>query len=810
LGVADSLVQDIRYALRTLRRAPLFAVTVVATMGLGLGLLGSAFTILNASLLKPINLPNPYGLYSLTWDSETVQRQRFTMADYEALQPEARRFAAVAAAKDVTVMQESVSMSGLLVTGNYFELLGAQPGLGRLLRPADAAVRGGTPVVVLSYNAWRSRYGSNPAIVGERIALGRQRFEVVGVAQPQAYLAGQEFVSFYAPLTMAGAFPGLDPSSQRNDRSLVVVGRLRPDATGASLRAWFDVWLRQRIPADLDAAPVMVRVTSLATRISLDGRTLTLFIFIMSVFGLVLLVAAANVTNLMLARALQRQPEVAVRLALGASRWRVVRQLIVESLVLAVPAASAGLGLIMVTARVFPAVVVATFPASFGAPVEDLLVPLDPDWRVIAFLAAVSVLAAVLITLAPAGRLAATRLASASRGEASTDVRGSRLRSGLVAMQIGACALFLVAASGLIDESSRLATPLPNISYDRVSNVRIDPAVRVRIAQRLTASGAVQEIAYTSKPPGLGAALPTARMTALATNVVENAGYTLVSPEYFALFDIDVVRGRAFTSAEAASGAAVVLVSRATAAALWPGLDPIGQTLDVAAVQPARPDRRLRRGGMRVIGVTEDVATGALTDAAVDRTCVYFPADPQTVPDLMMMVRTRVDDVAALTSAMTAAVKELAPDTPFTVTRMRALLGLAVWIFQAFSATASILGIVALLFAYSGTHAVVSFLVAQRKREFGVRMALGASAGDIVRGMLVETSRIAAIGIAAGLALAIGLIRLLGGTNPIVPAFGVRPFAVGVVVVLAATAVAALLPLREAARIDPAHALRAE
>ncbi len=325
----DSLVQDIRYALRTFRRAPLFAATVAVTMGLGLGLLGSAFTILNAYLLKPIDLPDPHALYALGWDTETTRRQQFTLADYEALEPEARRFAALAAAQNVTFMRDTVSVGGLLVTGNYFELLGARPALGRLLRPDDGAARGGRAVVVLSHQAWRSRYGSDPAIVGQRIPLGRQRFEVVGVAEPYAYLPGQEGVAFWAPLTMAGAFPGIDPWSDPDARSLAVVGRLRPNVAAAAVRAWFDVWLRQRFPPPSETTPVAVRVDSLATRITLDGRTLTMFVFIMSAFGLVLLVASANVTNLMLARALARQPEIAVRLALGASRWRVARQLIV-------------------------------------------------------------------------------------------------------------------------------------------------------------------------------------------------------------------------------------------------------------------------------------------------------------------------------------------------------------------------------------------------------------------------------------------------------------------------------------------------
>jgi predicted permease len=654
LAWLDSLFQDVRYAVRTLWRTPLFTVTVAATMGLGLGLVGSAFTLLNAYLLKPIDLPDPHALYALSWDTDTTRGQRFRLADYEALQQEARHFSRLAAAEEVAVMQEAVETRGLLVTGNYFELLGARPAFGRLLRPDDAAARGGVAVVVLSDQAWRSSYGSNPAIVGQRISLGRQRFEVVGVTERNTSLPGQEFVSFWAPLTMAGALPGIDPWAQPDAASLVVVGRLRPDATAASVRAWFDVWLRQRFPATSEAAPVSVHIDSLATRITLGGATLTMFVLIMSAFGLVLLVACANVTNMMLARALARQPEIALRLALGATRWRVARQLIVESLVLAVPAAATGLALIIVTARVFSAVIVATFPVGV-VPVETLLAPLDPDVRVMAFLAAAAVASAVLITLAPTGRLAGTSLAHASRGIASSDARGSRLRSGLVAMQIGACALFLVGAVGLLKESSRLANGPLTLMYERVSLIRIDPMVKAKLATRLASDAAVEQVAVTSKPPGMGG-LPTIGVTASATRIAQNTGYTVVSPEYFALFDVQIVRGRAFTVAEAREGAAVTLVSEATAAALWPGLDPLGQTLDLAAVPEGRSDRRLPRGPVRVVGVTEDAANGSLTDG-VDASCVYFPTDVQALTEMSLLVRARIDDVEVLRSAVTTAVR---------------------------------------------------------------------------------------------------------------------------------------------------------
>jgi hypothetical protein len=246
----------------------------------------------------------------------------------------------------------------------------------------------------------------------------------------------------------------------------------------------------------------------------------------------------------------------------------VARQLVVESLVLAVPSAAAGLALILVTARVFPAAILATFTAGV-LPVENVLVPLDPRCARHGVSRRGGCRLSVLITLAPTGRLAGMRLARASRGEAS-DARRSRLRSGLVAMQIGACALFLAGAGGLLDESSRLSNPQLNLSYERVSLLNTDPKVRAMVATRLASEPAVERVAVASKPPVVMGSLPTTRMTASATSIVQNTGYTVVSPEYFALFDIQIVRGRTFTPAEASAGATVALVSQATAAALWP------------------------------------------------------------------------------------------------------------------------------------------------------------------------------------------------------------------------------------------------
>ena len=804
----DSVVQDVRHAVRTLARAPLFAATVVMTIGLGLGLVGSAFTIFNAYLFKPIDLPNPRELYVLIWETEGgLRRQRFRLMDYEALQPEARRLAELAATQNVWFREEDVTTEGLLVTGNYFEMLGARPARGRLLRPDDAAARGGKAVVVLTYNAWRSRYGADPAIVGQHIQLGRQRFEVVGVTQPYSNLAGQELVSFYVPLTMAGAFPGDDPWATPDSASLVVIGRLRPDVTAGVMQPWLEAWLRRRFPPPSDAAPSAVRLDSLATRLPLDADAVLMLTLIMSAFGLVLLVAAANTTNLMLARALARQPEIAVRLALGAGRWRVVRQLIVESLVLAVPAAAAGLALVAAVARFLPSILVASWPAAAEAPPENLLVPLDPDVRVIAFLAAAAVVSAVLIALAPAGRLARLRLTSVARGQASSDARGSRLRSGLVAVQIAACVLFLVGALGLVDQSTRLANRRVDLSYDRVSVLQTDRAVRAEIATRLRFETAVQQVAVSWRPP-LAFSLRTTAVTASASHIAKDVGYMGVSAEYFGVFDIRILRGRAFTPAEAAARTALVVVSEATAEALWPGLDPLGQTLDITDSSARRLDRALPRGRVQVIGVAEDVANGSVTEG-IDASCVYFPIDARGAEAMTLLVRARSDDAEGLRTAVTAAVNDAATEAPFRLMSLQGMVDGVVWLFRAFFVTASLLGVVGLVFAYSGTHAVVSFLVAQRIREFGIRMALGASASRIVWEMLKQTSRTALIGLAAGLAVAAGLVRAIVGSAPILQ-FGARPFVVGAAIVFVATLVATLVPLRVAARVDPAHALRFE
>jgi len=537
----------------------------------------------------------------------------------------------------------------------------------------------------------------------------------------------------------------------------------------------------------------------------LAGAPLTMFGLIVSAFGLVLLVACANVTNLVLARGFGRQREIAVRLSLGANRRRVVRQLVIESLILAAPAALFGLALTFATARIFPALILATFPPNI-VPVEMALLPLEPDLRVLGLLFAAAVISAVAVGLAPAVRVTRANLARAAKGEVALDTQRSRLRTGLVAMQIGACVVFLIGAIGLLDEARRMANPNPGLSYKNVADVRVAPRLRADLAERLASDPLIERVAATWTVP-LASPLRRVDVVASQTRIEQTAGFMVVSPDYFPMFDIQVVRGRAFTDREADDGAPVALVSAATARLLWPGLDPVGQTLDIRATGLGS-ERMPDHANVRIVGVAEDVANGTMLEG-VDVTCVYFATGLRTSAEWSLLVRGR-RNIADVRAALARVVNTFGPDVPYRIFAIPEMVGIFAWVFQAFSVTASLLGVIGLLLAFSGTYSVVAFLVAQRTPEFGIRMALGASVRQIIKGMMGETLHIALIGVGAGLAVALAVMRALSGALDSIPRFGPHSYVIAACIVLAATTVAALLPSLRASRIDPSKALRAE
>jgi len=797
----DSVIlTDIRYALRALRRAPTYTAGVALTIGLGLGVLGSAFTLVNSYLLRPIAVADPGSLFSLSWDTAAERSQRLTLDDVDDLRG-AAGLAAIAAGQQVSAIDHDQAMTGLLVTGNYFELIKPAMLLGRGLLPADAD-GDGAPIVVLAERTWRSHYGADPGIVGRTVTLGRAPFKVVGVMRTEAMFTGQESTMFWAPLSRAYDFGSVDPVRNRQEAALIVA---RGGGTAvAPVHDGFDTWLRARFPEGTANHPVAVRVDALATRIPLKGNTLTLFTMILGAFALVLLIACANVTNLMMARALARQHDVTVRLSLGARRSAIVRQQMVESLVLAVPAAGVGVALVAAAVTAFPRLILSTFPSNV-LPVDALLIPLPIDANVLIMMAIAAIGAAVVVSIAPAGRMTRTDVARMSRGEVSFDGRRSRLRSLLVSAQVATSVVFLVGAASLLVDSRRIADLDPGYKYDQVLGVGVDARLRPAFLRRLAAAPEVESVAVASRPPLIGG--PLAQLHVKTTDGhAMTSGFVMVSPEYFAVFGMRIVEGRGFTALEAQERAPLAMVSAATARMLWPGASAVGQTLDVGAPigRPALSGPGHTR--VRVVGVVADVTNGLLLNGR-DTSCTYFVTNPDAAGDLSILVRSRTT-ANAIQGAATRALAAVGPGTPLTSYSISGLVGTLTWIFDAFSTTAAVLGGIGLLLACAGTYAVISFLVALRGREFGVRMALGASAGQIIGAVLREHVPTVGGGVAAGMLLAAVVVGLFSRVLPAVPPFDALAFTAGGGAVALATLVAALVPSARAARANPAHALR--
>ena len=799
----ESLLQDIRYALRGIRRTPLFAASVAGTIGIGLGILCSVFTLVNAFLLKAINLPESRELYALSWDAGEVQNKGFSLADFDALAENNPVFAHTAAARPVSANVDGVAIVGHLVTADYFHVLGAPAALGRTIAAGDFT-SDHSAVVVLSHEGWRTHFQADPAIVGKEIALAGGHFVVAGVMAEGAVLSGDEQIAFWVPMTAARAFEVPDPARD-SSQSLLVVGRRRAETTVEQVTAWFDTWVRQRFPAGSPSAATGTKVLSLATRIPVTRVSILLFSLLTAAFGLVLLAAAANVTNMLLARGLGRQRELGVRLSLGASRARIIRQLIVESVVLSLPAAAIGLGLTYATAREFPRILTETIPA--GAQSASLfMAPLDPDLRVVGLLIAAGFFAALFAGLSPALQLTRASLVDAMRGELGPNASISRVRSAFVAVQIATCVLFLVAAIALVAESRRMATSETGLDYERVLDLRTSDELRPVIAAELRRRSEVEQVAAVWRPP-LVSPMQLMRVTPAPGNAEQSAGFLAVTPEYFATLGVQITRGRSFSSTEAQQDAPVVVISDATARLFWPGQDPIGRSIAITP-RPGNPQAQPAQSQVTVIGVAEDVINGTLLDG-VARTSLYFPTTMTSNNVTRLLVRTRGDSAVAV-RAIAAAIEAAHPTAAFQLAPLQQRTAVQVWVFNAFSTAALIPAVVGMLLSFAGTYGVVAFVMTQRTREFGIRMALGATAQQIMQSVVGGTLRTAIVASLIGLVATVGLIRAGAAVLGVVPVIRPGIYATGVAVVVLASAAASLLPALRAIRINPANALRAD
>jgi predicted permease len=812
----DLLAQDVRFALRLVRRTPLLSATIVLTLVLGISLNASVFTILNAFLLRPLVSKDP-ATFAQIYPTFSGQQSRsihgspsmLTLDEYEAFSAGARSLAAVTASTPVSLTlggDEPVNLRGQFVSCNYLAAHLDSPLLGRVFRPNDCARSGGEPVAVLNERLWRSRFQADPSAVGRTILLNKQAFTIIGIAPNQLTLDVPQ-VSIWVPFSMQPILGGSEDYFRRgSDHAwLDVSGRLASGSTHRQAQAELSP-----IAAQLDrlhpGRQIHIFVTDGAHIRNLFGAKVAPVVFglIMGSFALILLIVCANVTTLLLSRAAGRRQETAIRLSLGAGRGRLLRQLLTESLLLAFLAGAASWWL----AHILPG---AIFGLSADAPSE---VSLDPDWRVFLFTFAAATLAGCLAGLSPALESLRVDLSTSLKPAGGVGAgRGrTRVRRWLIAGQLAASLALLVAAGLIVRVQTRLFQR--DVGFDPQSVV-MTPLPLSRIGYDEASARAFHDLLLESVRglPGVSAAAleqSTPFRAMWSTLVISESDEDVrgqqrvflrrVSPEYFGTLRIALLQGRLFTDAETRTpgGATPVVVSRPFALSFWPNQDPLGQRL-----------RTFDKRQLQVVGVAEDASTMHLGE--IDGPLIYEPFGQPGDVDAVLIVR-GAGDAASLVPAIRSATRRLDPELASDPETLRAELDRQAERYAFLLKVAWVPSGLALVLCVLGVYGVAAFAAAQRTQEIGIRLAIGAEPRDVIRLLLGGIARPVLAGVLGGLALGAAIGALMRSAGLLLDVHPIDPlsYAAACAIVGSAAFLATFVPVRRASRLDPSQALRHE
>jgi predicted permease len=823
---------DIRYAFRMLAKTPGFTLMAVITLALGIGLNTVVFTVYESVAMKPLGVRSPAEIVRITRPSERPNSEVFTYPEYEQLRDHARSFASVVATstpQSLTCLLpgakpgEAQVVPARLVSANYFEGLGVNAAIGRTFGANELAV------AVVSYSFWKRRLQEDPAVVGKGLTVQGAPFIIVGVT-PESF-AGTglppQSPDLWIPASMqTTVLPGVDWLHDNTAREFQILARRKVGVSVEQAASELDVLGRQWPPVDNRQIRLSAKK---ATFFQTDGGEFETFgqisKILMVAVTLILLIGCVNLINLLLARGAARQREIAVRLAVGASGPRIVRQLCTESGLIGVLGGALGLLLSLWSCQwIGVSIAGALQRISNGA--LSLSLDLTPDWRVFTYTAVLSVLTGVAVGLWPAIRASRTDLTYTLKQE-STGMgvaRGRRWssRNMLLAAQVAGC-LVLLAGAGLLFRGVRFARMAdPGFDTKHVfmlgANARAlaaTPASRTALLgqaiERVQALPEVTSVAWVDRPPFLGHGSGPMKSDA-GTSV--QCLFNAVSDRYFETLGIPILAGRDFTKQEIERGDALVIISESAARQFWPGGDAVGRRV----LGERWLQQLMKHDSFTVIGVVKSVRSTYLSK--MDSGFVYFPKAPPSSFGTML-VRTRTAPEAAFRSAFAAlsAVHSNLPSQTFMLSLEQGPMEIQKLMSEAPAMAASVLGLLALLLASLGVFGVVSYLVTQRTHEIGIRIALGAQNRDVIRMVLEQSLRPLAWGAAIGLVGAISLSGLLAamvalpdvpdltyGAGVVDPATFLGVFAVLTVVVL----VASFIPVRRATRVEPAVALRDE
>jgi putative ABC transport system permease protein len=802
--------QDVRLAARLLIKDKWYTAVAVIALGLGIGANSTIFTFVNAVLIRGLPYEDSHRLMYLNLTSPTEGRQLIGVSylDFEEWREQSKTFEDLGANRGGTMNvsdseRPAERVAGVWLSANSFGLIGQQPLFGRNFLPGEDAP-GAQPVAIIGYGLWQNRYGGDPAILGRTIRVNELPARIVGV-MPQ----GMKFpntAEMWMPLV-----PDAE-ARRRTTRNLGVFGRLRPGVTREQAQAEiaaFTASIAQRFPETNKGIDVIVQPYN--ERFN-GGPIRLLFFSLMGAVALVLVIACANVANLLLARSASRAREMALRVSIGATRWRIVRQLLVESVLLGCIAGLVGLALSYVG--------VTLFDDAVSSVQKPYWIKFTMDGTVFAFLAGICLATGVLFGLAPALQVSRTNMAELLKESGRSGGAAARSRhfaSTMVVAEVALTIVLLVAAGLMVRSYMKMASLELGFNTDNLLGGVIalaepkwnDPATRTRfqeqLVERVRALPGIKSVTAASGFPLSGGAQMRVEIEGRPVVDRQRAPTILamsIADEYFQTLGLSLRRGRVFAPTDGQQGSEAAIVNERFAAQMFEGRDPIGQRVRLL------PDDR-ERPWLTIVGVAPNVKQGNPQEAEPDPV-IYEPFRQNPTRSVGLLVRTAVDP-AGVTAVIRTAVRDVNPDQPlYNLRTYDDLLTEVAWMWRVFSSLFAIFAAIALVLSAVGLYAVTAYSVAQRTQEIGVRMALGAKRNQvswmILRRGLVQLGIGTVLGL-IGAYFASNLMRtLLVQMSPHDPV----TFAVITGLLLLITLVACLVPARRAMRVDPVVALRAE
>jgi putative ABC transport system permease protein len=815
-------MQNLRYALRVLGKQPLFTAIVILTFALGIGANTAVFSVLNAVLLRPLPFHEPQNLVALgEYDAREkadpgTEIYSISYLDYVDWRDQNKVFERVAVYTNQSVStltdgNEAIHVQGEAVSADLFPLLGVQPFLGRAFLPNEDEP--GNRVVILSHELWQRRFGGDRAIIGKSVTLDGQQFQVIGVMPPRfTFPISSVPPELWTSMSMLRATSdGSTPMTEQRDNDFFrCVARLKPDVSIQQAQANIDTivadWRRQYPDSKSNTGGKVLPEIS-----AMVGNTRSALLMLCAMAGCVLLVACVNVANLLLARSLSRNREISIRAALGAGRWHIIKQLLVESTLLGAFGGFAGL--------LFAIWGIDSLKAFL--PSVPRIDEISPDVGVLAFTAFVSLGVGIFAGLLPAWRASHPNLAGSlnenSRGS-TEGAAGGRTRAALVVIEI-VLALVLLASAGLLVESFLRLQKVPagfdpsNVTTARVALPETNYGkpqqagdFYKKLLDRLATFPGVQSVAAAWWIPLSGSEIGfnvDVEERPMAAGQQPIAEVNVVTPDYFRTVHVPIRRGRAFTDRDDRNATPVAIITEGFAKQFFPGEDPIGKRITPnGSVDPGKPPVR------EIVGVVADMHLISLR--LPPKPQIYIPHQQFAIQSMSIFVRSQMSE-SALMSSLRRAVNEIDKDVP--VYRIRTLpdyLSQSIAQPRLNAMLVGLFALIALLLAAAGIFGVMSYSVTQRTQEIGIRLALGAQRYDVLRLVVLQGMRFVGAGIVLGLIGVFICTRLLQSLLFGIGATDLRTMFAVTVILTAVAFIACLLPARRATLVDPVQALRAE